>query len=377
MRKRVAVAIACLVASHGAQAQSSVTLFGVLDEGINYTNNAGGRAAWQQTSVDLATSRWGIKGSEDLGGGLHAIFDLESGFQLDNGRIYYGDRLFGYQSYAGLQSERFGTLTFGRQFDTVADVLAPLTANGNWAGYLFSHPFDNDNTDASFHVDNAVKFTSASVAGLTATALYGFSNEAGGFARNRAIGVGLGYRYETLTLGAVYEDLGAPGTTTGGSVATGDMVFAAANQKIYGIGANYGIGPATLGLVYTHVMVQRPTESLYAGALGVPVAALRFDNLEANAKVQVRPDLFVGAMYTYSRAHLDTGGGASLHWNQLGLMAQYALSKRTGLYSQVAYQMVGGGGTGTPLENAFVLGSAGASSNGHQVVARVGITHSF
>ncbi|MGN4224170.1 porin, partial [Burkholderia gladioli] len=126
MQKRALAAFACLVASCGAHAQSSVTLFGVLDEGINYTSNAGGHSAWQQTSVDLVTSRWGIKGNEDLGGGLHAIFDLESGFQVDSGRIYYGDRVFGYQSYVGLQSERFGTITFGRQFDTVADTIAPL-----------------------------------------------------------------------------------------------------------------------------------------------------------------------------------------------------------------------------------------------------------
>ncbi len=378
MKKRVVAAAACLFASYGAHAQGSVTLFGVLDEGINFTSNAGGHSAWQQTSVDLVTSRWGIKGNEDLGGGLHAILDLESGFQVDSGRIYYGDRVFGYQSYVGLQSESYGTVTFGRQFDTVADTIAPLTANGNWAGYLFAHPFDNDNTDASFHANNSVKFTSATCHGLTATALYGFGNQAGNFARNRAIGAGLTYAWNTLTLGAVYEDLGTPGTTTGGAVAPDDMDFAAGNQKIFGIGANYGIGPATLGLVYTHVMVQQPTASLYAGDFGTAVSRLHFDNLEANAKVYVRPNLFVGAMYTYTRARLALGGGdASLHWNQLGLMAQYSLSKRTGVYSQLAYQKASGGGTGTPLEGAYVLGSAGQSSNSHQIVARVGITHSF
>ncbi|GAB7539230.1 porin [Burkholderia sp. 3C] len=377
MKLKAAAALACLCVSYGAQAQSSVTLFGVLDEGINFTSNAGGHAAWQQTSVDLVTSRWGIKGNEDLGGGLHAIFDLESGFQVDNGRFYYGDRVFGYQSYVGLQSDAYGTLTLGRQFDTVADTIAPLTANGSWAGYLFAHPFDNDNTDASFHANNAVKFTSAAYHGLTATALYGFGNQAGNFARNRAIGAGLSYAWNTLTIGAVYEDLGTPGTTPGGSVAPDDMDFVAGNQKIYGIGANYGIGPATFGLVYTHVTVQQPVSSLYVGDLGTGVSQLRFDNIEANAKVYVQPNLFVGAMYTYTRAHLATGGGdASLHWNQVGLMAQYALSKRTGVYSQVAYQRASGG-AGTPLDGAYVLGSAGQSSSAQQIVARVGITHAF
>ncbi|MBX4378575.1 porin, partial [Mycobacterium tuberculosis] len=82
--------------------------------------------------------------------------------------------------------DALGSLTLGRQFDSITDVLGPLTANGNWAGTLFSHPLDNDNTDATFHVDNAVKYTSGTYGGFSATAMYGFSNQAGGFALNRA-----------------------------------------------------------------------------------------------------------------------------------------------------------------------------------------------
>jgi predicted porin len=208
--------------------------------------------------------RWGIKGNEDLGGGLQALFDLESGFVMDNGQTYYGTRLFGYQAYVGLQSDALGTLTFGRQFDTVTDAIGLLTANGSWAGYLFSHPFDNDNTDATFHASNSVKFTSNTYGGFSGTALYGFSNEAGGFAHNRVYGVGLKYSYKTFSAGAVFEALSAPGSTAAGSVAPDDAGFAAADQKIYGIGASYGIGPATLGVVYTHTNIGKPTSAISA-----------------------------------------------------------------------------------------------------------------
>ncbi|VWB20210.1 outer membrane porin OpcP [Burkholderia pseudomultivorans] len=367
-----------LIGCANAHAQSSVLLFGVLDEGINYTNNVGGKSSWQMASGDLSTSRWGIKGNEDLGGGLHAIFDLESGFAIESGQLGYGGRLFGFQSYVGLQSDRLGTLTLGRQFDSVSDTIGPLTANGSWAGFLFSHPLDNDNTDASFHANNAVKYTSPTIAGVSGTVMIGLSNAAAGFTQNRMLGVGLNYTYRTLSVAAVYENLSNPGTTTGGALTPDDTGFVAGNQKIYGIGMNYGIGPATLGAVYSHVNVGRPDASLYAGDLGLANARLTFDNLEVNAKYDITPALMVGGMYTYTRGGLDRAGAkSSLHWNQLGAIAQYSLSKRTSVYTQIAYQQVDGSATGTPLDGALVPGSPGASSNGHQIVGRVALNHAF
>ena len=276
----------------------------MLDEGLNLTSNAGGHKAWQMSSVDMVTSRWGLKGSEDLGDGLQAIFDLESGFMLDNGAAYYNGRMFGYQSYVGLQSDTFGTLTFGRQFDSITDVIGPMTANGYWGGYLFSHPLDNDNTDATFRPNNSVKFTSIEYGGLSASALYGFSNQAGSFAGNRMYSAGLKYSYGTFTIGAVYENLSDPGATSTGAVASDEANFVAAGQKIYGIGASYGAGPATLGLVYTHVNVQQPVSSLYLGDLGVNDASLRFDNVEFNAKY----DVLVGCV---DCRHVHVHDGAS------------------------------------------------------------------
>jgi predicted porin len=378
MNSKIVLAGALLFATAVAHAQSSVTLFGVLDEGINYSSNAGGHSAWQMSGVDMVTSRWGLKGSEDLGDGLHAIFDLESGFMPENGQAYYSGRLFGYQSYVGLQSDKFGTLTFGRQIDTVSDTIGLMTANGYWGGFLFSHPLDNDNTDATFHANNAVKYTSSEYGGVTATALYGFSNQAGAFAGNRMLGAGLKYSYSTFTIGAVYESVSNPGTTSAGAVASDDVNFVASNQKIYGIGASYGVGDATLGLVYTHVNVERPVSSVYTGGLGLNNAGLHFDNVEFNAKYDIQPDVSVAAMYTYTMAHLKQGGVEhAMHWNQFGLMAQYLLSKRTNVYTQVVYQTLSAGNTGTSLDTAYIPGAAGASSNAHQAVARIGMTHSF
>ncbi|MGN7981201.1 porin [Burkholderia sp. 22313] len=377
MKKRISAAIVAVFLSSSAFAQSGVTLYGVLDEGLNFTNNVGGDKAYQMSTTDAAVSRFGLKGSEDLGGGLHAIFQLDNGFDINNGRNIYGGRLFGYGAFVGLQSDSFGTVTFGRQFDSITDVLGPLTANGNWGGTLFSHPLDNDNTDATFHVGNAVKFTSNTYGGLSGTALYGFSNQAGQFAQNRAFSVGLKYVYNTLTVAAIYEDLSSPGASQTGSVAADDIGFAAKNQKIYGLGANYGFGPATFGLVYTHTNIAQPNSSIWLGDLGLSNASLKYDNIEANVKYDVTSAFSVGGMYTYTRANLTNSGiNTSLHWNEAGLAAIYALSKRTTLYAQALYQKASGT-SGTLLDNALIPGSAGASSNSHQIVGRVAVMHSF
>lgn len=87
---------------------------------------------------------------------MHALFKLESGFNLNNGG-FNQDGMFNRQAYVGLQSDQFGTVTLGRQYDSMVDFLGPLSEAG--AGYgnnLSAHPFDNDNLDNSFSIKNSV-----------------------------------------------------------------------------------------------------------------------------------------------------------------------------------------------------------------------------
>ncbi len=111
-------------------------------------------------------SRWGLKGAKNWAAASKPIFQLENGFDVSSGRLNQGGLMFGRQAFVGLSAERYGVLTFGRQYDSVVDYLAQTTANGNWAGSLFSHPYDNDNTDNSFRLDNTVKYTSPSISGF-------------------------------------------------------------------------------------------------------------------------------------------------------------------------------------------------------------------
>ncbi|PTB28642.1 porin [Paraburkholderia caribensis] len=376
-QSKIGIAVALICLSARTHAQGSATLFGAIDEGLNLSNNTGGSKSLQMASGYLASSRWGLKGDEGIHGGLHALFDLESGFLPENGNLLYTGRLFGFQSTIGVESDILGTLTIGRQFDAITDTVGPLTANGSWAGFLFSHPLDNDNTDGSFHANNSIKYTSHTYAGSSVTAMYGFSNLAGGFGTNRIYAVGLSETYGALKMAAVYEQLSAAGATSSGSVSAGDQGFTAGKQKIWGVAAGYETGKATLNLVYTHTNICHATESIYVGALsGNP--DLRFDNIEANFKYNIAPDLLLGFMYTYTLARISNAKtDSSLHWNQIGAMAQYRLSVRTSVYGQVVYQRISANSVDNILDTALITGALGASSNHHQAIGRIGILHLF
>lgn len=367
-----------------AFAQSSITLYGVIDEGINYTSNAGDKSAYQLESGYAQGSRWGLKGSEDLGSGLKAIFDLENGFDVNSGALGEGGRIFGRQAFVGLTSANYGTLTLGRQYDSVVDYLAPTTANGNWGGYLLSHPYDNDNTDNSFRVNNTVKYASPSFAGLQFGGTYSFSNETG-FANNRTYSLGGQYANGGLLVGAAYLEANNPGFTADGSIATDDANFISERLRIFGGGVNYTFGGATVGFAYTNTNVGQPSAtdtSVYVGAVTPPnggtLTALKFQNFEINGKYQFTPAFFVGVQYVYTAATMDaTSGNENPKYHTFGLMADYNLSKRTDFYFQAAYQKVAGDKTDTVLDDAYIPGSAGVSSSANQVTVRAAIRHQF
>src|ERR1700761_8366418 len=208
MKKTLMVAALTGVCATAAHAQSSATLYGLIDAGITYTNNQQGRSKWKATSGSDNGSRWGLRGAEDLGGGLKAIFTLENGFNIMNGTNGQGGREFGRQAFVGLSSDQFGAVTLGRQYDSVVDFLGPLALTGTqYGGTQFAHPFDNDNLDNSFRVNNSVKYTSANYAGFKLGAQYGFSNAAGGFNNNREYSVGASYNYGPLNVAAGYLQL--------------------------------------------------------------------------------------------------------------------------------------------------------------------------
>ncbi|MEA3101222.1 porin, partial [Caballeronia mineralivorans] len=173
------LSLALLGTAGAAHAQNSVTLYGVIDAGLIYVHNANGNQKQVGTnSGTLSGDRWGLKGQEDLGGGLKAIFQLENGFDVNTGKLNQGGREFGRQAFVGLTSDKLGTVTLGRQYDPLVDMVQGITAD-NYFGGIFATPGDIDNYDNSLRTSNAVKYVSPTYAGIQFEGLYGFSNAAG------------------------------------------------------------------------------------------------------------------------------------------------------------------------------------------------------
>ncbi|WP_133647347.1 porin [Paraburkholderia flava] len=383
--KKSLLALAALGAFAGvAHAQSSVTLYGIIDEGFNINTNAGGKHLYNLSSGVLQGSRWGLRGTEDLGGGLKAVFVLENGFDVNTGKLGQGGLMFGRQAYVGLSSP-YGTVTAGRQYDSVVDYVGPLEAGDQWGGYIAAHPGDLDNFNNAYRVDNAVKFTSANYGGLTFGGLYSFGGVAGSFSRNQTFSLGAGYNNGPLVLGVGYLNARNPSSATGlfgnNTTSTAASVttpvyagYASANTyQVIGAGGAYTFGAATIGATYSNIKFMNFT----AGAFANQTAT--FNNAELNFKYQLTPALVLGAAYDFTKGSSISGGSAA-KYHQFSLGSDYFLSKRTDVYLIGVFQHASGDtltADGKVIEADAAINGLSPSSNRNQLTARVGIRHKF
>ncbi len=387
------LSLALLGTAGAAHAQNSVTLYGVIDAGLAYIHNANGNEKVVGTSNgNLSGDRWGLKGQEDLGSGLKAIFQLENGFNVGTGALGQGDREFGHQAFVGLTADKYGTVTIGRQYDSLVDMVQGITGDNYWAS-IVGTPGDVDNYDNSLRVSNAVKYVSPNYAGLQFEGLYGFSNGAGTTGQGQTWSGAVAYNNGPLGLAAGYFYTSSPSSSRT-TVATGsawnspssDSLFdspinsgytSAHSVAIARAAAQYAIGPVTVGASYSNAQYMQDGFSAFT-------TKQKYNIGSVFANYQVTPAFLVGAGYTYEKA----SGDASARYNQVGLGADYTLSKRTDFYALAAYQHASGtqatyttnaAGQTVRLDQAAQasIGSFGYAGTNTQELVIVGIRHKF
>jgi len=371
--KKAAAALSALIAAP-AMAQSSVTLYGLISEGVTWANNEGGAHSFRLLSGSNQNNRLGFKIDEDIGGGTHAVAQLENGFDITNGKLGQGGRMFGRQAFVGLSSERYGTLTAGRQYDMFWDYLLAYSPNSSIGG-LLAAPGDADNLMGSWRYNNAVKYASPTLAGFRFSTMYAFSNAAGEFAVNRAFGAGAGYVNGPVQISVAYMQLDTPGMVNAAGAVSDDYADApffqfrssplgnaagVSRQRNLGVGGRYDITRA--------LRVSAGFDAVrydYADGTG-----LALDNYNVTLSWLVTPALSLGGGYLYSSGRYR-GLDANPHWNGAEVSVDYSLSKRTDVYVYDVFQRASG-----PHAVAAVYLYA-PSTSGIQNVVVAGIRHRF
>jgi predicted porin len=379
-----------------AHAQSSVTLYGLIDEGLQFnTNNKvtvnGRNVGGRQYTLDSLSgpfgSRWGMRGREDLGGGLSAIFILESGVNLNTGAFGQGGTLFGRTALVGLKSDKFGQVNLGRQYDSVNDYLGALGFGLADYGSGVSHPGDLDNLAHTYRANNTIKYISPNFAGLSFGGTVSAGGVAGEVSQNSGVTFGAGYVGGPLSLGVAYQFFKNPSaagsvlnsnsnavsaatTTNYNSLNSGYLAGTApANSwQVIGAGGSYTIGPAVIAAVYTNIKYQ--DIGRFNGATAT------FNDVEVNARYRFNPEVFAAVAYNYTKGNAVTGQLGNQKYHQVSAIADYSLSKRTDLYVVGTVQQASGtNSTGTAA--VADISNFGDSSNNRQAVLRLGFRHRF
>jgi predicted porin len=394
--KRIALStlsLALLSVTGVAHAQSSVTLYGLIDESIQYAHNtvdASNRNANQVGMVggNLQGDRWGLKGTEDLGGGLKAIFQLENGFDINTGKLGQGGRMFGRQAFVGLTGDQWGTVTLGRQYDPLVDMIQPLTAD-NYFGSTFATPGDLDNNDNSSRTNNAIKYTSPVWGGFQFEGMYALGGVAGQTGSGQTWSGAATYATGPFSVAAGYfradngntlaSRLGGTPPAPGWNGSTSDGTFdnqingayaSARSIGIASVAAQYVAGPFTANLRYSNAQYKPDANSGFG-------ATEKYNIIGAYLGYQATPAMLVGVGYIYTKAN----GDSSATYHQVSLGADYSLSKRTDIYLVGAYQHANGqqrDGAGDLISAGAAIGSYSYNSaSSSQELVSLGIRHKF
>jgi predicted porin len=345
MRLSLAIIVTSLIAAP-VHAQSSITVYGLIDQALEWSNptkNAAneqrGSSGWRVVNGVSNGSRFGIRGSEDLGGGLKAIFAIETRFDADTGEIT-GSRarpadpadpasgklkFWNAQSWVGLDSQ-WGRLTAGRQYVPLFSGLANLDASGYRYYDHLSQFFNN-------RLDNALLYQTPAFRGLTIQVMYAFSGAlaapantgATAYPQGKGDSRGAGARWDRgdFSLGGGYMDYGAD--------KSGNALFS--NRVEWGAGASYRFSrTGQIGLIYL------------VSNLGSGVTNIADDNPSGSiSDLKVTTDFIIlsgriglgsgsGMLYVnyaYKNPRSDTDLKSP---NLLGITYDYPLTRRTDVY---------------------------------------------
>lgn len=350
--------------SASAHAQSSVTLYGIVDTSIQFSHS-GSSNTTRLDSSNVQTSSWGLKGNEDLGGGYQAFFKLENGFNVNNGTMAQTNKMFGREAYVGL-SGKFGSMSMGLHNDEMMWGLIRYSM-GDLGHWDWGHASNNYDFFTSTRVSNSIVYETPNLYGFKFSGMY--ARGANGDATlprtlGDTISASVSYNQGPLSMEAIYESQVYAKTTTvvaGSPTGTGNFEF---------FGVSYDFNVVKLGAL---VMVHRGAGDIRAvNSTGYADPNNIYYDVSA-----VVPHVFVpqgSVMVSFGQYFLQGNShGNSASW---GLRYDYHLSPRTGVYAGVAGILNGSQASFTQT-GAQYSGIPVQAPGKNQLAALVGMMHKF
>lgn len=356
---------AAIAAVPAVACAQSVTLWGVIDTGVEYVNNIGAQkdsVARMPTITGTVPSRWGLRGTEDLGGGMKTIFELESGFGPDTGASGQGGRLFGRQAFVGLAGP-WGQVTFGRQLTMLlwatldTDILGPnIYGTASLNTYI-----------PNARADNAIGYK-GKFGGFTVGATYSFGRDSVNAGPSpagtncagenpadtracREWSTMLMYETNWWGVAAAYDSIrGGPGAFAG-------LTNSGLSDTYVSLGGYMLLPKAKIGMgVFRRDNDGSPTP--------------RSDQWYAGVAYDITPAITLSGQIYYLRYHHSADKNAMLY----ALRAAYSFSKRTSVYGTLGY--INNGGQSALSVSGGQPGSTPAPGV-NQLGAMLGIKHIF
>ncbi|WP_438979285.1 porin [Polynucleobacter sp.] len=413
--KKSLLAVAAIGAfASAAQAQSSVTVYGILDVGFQGVTTRGAASSSTSTAVQNPvgtngksnqtrfsgegaeqTSRLGFKGNEDLGGGTSAFFTVEFALNPTDATLSgsYGNGLANRQSFVGLKKSGIGQAAIGTQYTPIHMAVGrtdPGQQNNMLGNVIYatnaSQGSGQTATSYTVRYNNALTLMTDRIAGFQLNAVYNNNNtdtnqtaSAGGSTNNNAYGAGLNYVWQKLNVDAAFQASSSPNWSaqqTTGPALPASASTAVANlpanvlgtainmgQQYYGATYDFGILKAYAGYISAKYSNQAaPSSYLQRTAQQIGVRSFVTPSIEAWASAGT--GRFTGQNLAQSAASLVAANSSSLTQNFSGyqLGSNYYLSKRTNLYAIYG---------STAVSSSSVAQSEGGSSYG------VGVRHTF
>ena len=360
MRIRLLAGASAALLSCPVWAQSSVTLYGSIDAGVDYVSNSKGHSLVQESAGKRQPDRWGLLVKESLGDGYAAFARLESGFLTNTGAQINPTSFFNRDAYVGLSSDRWGSLSIGNINDYVYQYVGRL--NNSIPGISsFYTPGNLDGLANTHAMNNAVKYETINYHGFQAGVMNGFGNQAGDFSEGRQYSIGAQYANGIVKVGAAYTmshnrtaDIFSTFSLTSllGQTLKAGTMFNADRYSTLAVGAQVKLGVFAPHATYTGVKLEDSQGSA------------KLNNYQAGVDINLSPYSVLALSYGHS-----TFEGLAI--NQYNLFATHYLSKSTQVYAGVGLMRASG-----PGARAAQFGYQ-ASSDGSQTVARIGVNHMF